>query len=81
MYAGCVSGAIQKEVYLELIKANGFSNITVQKEKPINIPDDILKNYLTENEIAELKSGNKGIFSITVYAEKSKSCCGTDCCN
>ncbi|HYJ63615.1 MAG TPA: arsenite methyltransferase [Parafilimonas sp.] len=81
MYAGCVSGAIQKEVYLELIKANGFSNITVQKEKPINIPDDILRNYLTENEIAELKSGNKGIFSITVYAEKSKSCCGTDCCN
>jgi arsenite methyltransferase len=81
MYAGCVSGAIQKEVYLELIKANGFSNITVQKEKSINIPDDILKNYLTGNEIAELKSGNKGIFSITVYAEKSKSCCGTDCCN
>ena len=81
MYAGCVSGAIQKEVYLELIKANGFSNITVQKVKPINIPDDILKNYLDQNEITKLKSGNIGIFSITVYAEKSKSCCGTDCCN
>lgn len=81
MYAGCVSGAIQKEAYLQLIKANAFSNITIQKEKPINIPDDILKNYLSEEEIKDFKKGDKGIFSITVYAEKSKSCCGTDCCN
>ena len=81
MYAGCVAGAIQKEVYLGLIKANGFSNITIQKEKPINIPDDILRNYLNEEELKSFESGNTGIFSITVYAEKSKLCgCGTDCC-
>ena len=82
MYAGCVSGAIQKESYLELIQTNGFSNITLQKEKPINIPDDILKNHLNEKELINFKTGNTGIFSITVYAEKPKSCgCGTDCCN
>jgi ubiquinone/menaquinone biosynthesis C-methylase UbiE len=80
MYAGCVSGAIQKDAYLDLITANGFSNITVQKSKPIVIPDDILKNYLNEEEIKNFKEGNVGIFSITVYGEKSKSCCGTDCC-
>lgn len=81
MYAGCVSGAIQKNIYLELIKANGFSNIVLQKEKPILIPDDILKNYLTEKELANFKSGNTGIFSITVYAEKpANACCGTSCC-
>jgi len=82
MYAGCVAGAIQKEVYLELIRINGFSNIVVQKEKPINIPDDILKKYLDETELRSFKSGDTGIFSITVYAEKPKTCgCGTDCCN
>lgn len=82
MYAGCVSGAIQKEAYLELIKANGFSNVTIQKEKAINIPNDILKNYLDEKELNSFKTGNTGIFSITVYAEKAKSCgCSTDCCN
>ncbi len=82
MYAGCVSGAIQKETYLELITANGFSNVTVQKEKAINIPDDILKNYLNEEELNNFKTGNTGIFSITVYAEKTKSCgCATDCCS
>jgi len=82
MYAGCVAGAIQKKAYLELINLNGFSNVTIQKEKVINIPDDILKNYLNEQELASFKTGNTGIFSITVYAEKPKSCgCGTDCCN
>jgi SAM-dependent methyltransferase len=82
MYAGCVAGAIQKEVYLELINSNGFSNVTIQKEKAINIPDDILKNYLNEQELTSFKTGNTGIFSITVYAEKSKSCgCDTECCN
>src|SRR5689334_2421234 len=38
MYAGCVSGAIQKQLYIDLIEQNGFKNITVQKEKIINIP-------------------------------------------
>lgn len=84
MYAGCVSGAIQKEVYLELIQANGFENITVQKEKIITIPDDILKNYLSTEEIKSLKMGSSGIFSITVYAEKpvtEKKCApGSGCC-
>lgn len=70
MYAGCVAGAIQKEVYMELIKANGFSEITIQKEKPIVIPDDILVNYLSAEEISKFKSGSTGIFSITVFAKK-----------
>jgi arsenite methyltransferase len=81
MYAGCVSGAIQKDEYLGMIKEAGFSNITLQKEKAIIIPDDILANYLTADEIADYKASNVGIFSITVYAEKAKECCGTDCCN
>lgn len=72
MYAGCVSGAIQKEVYLELIRLNKFENIIVQKEKPIIIPNDILKNYLSESEIVAFNNGGAGIFSVTVYAEKPK---------
>jgi SAM-dependent methyltransferase len=84
MYAGCVSGAIQKEVYLELIHVNGFKNVTVQKEKPIIIPDDILIKYLSTDELSGFKKGNTGIFSITVYAEKSAdktACCEPGCCN
>lgn len=85
MYAGCVSGAIAKEEYLQLITANGFENITLQKEKVIRIPDDILSRYLDNAGMDRFKSGDFGIVSITVYAEKpiggNTLCCGTDCCN
>lgn len=70
MYAGCVSGAIRKQDYLALISKNGFSNIALQKEKPIQIPEDILSNYLSTEEIEQFKNGNSSIKSITVYAEK-----------
>lgn len=70
MYAGCVSGAIQKEEYLRTIKEVGFRNITVQKQKPIIVPDEILAKYLTPDEMATFKQSGTGIFSVTVYAEK-----------
>ncbi|HEX5111911.1 MAG TPA: arsenite methyltransferase [Saprospiraceae bacterium] len=84
MYAGCVSGAIQKSAYLDLIRSNGFSNIIMQKEKPIIVPDDILSQYLSPSDLDAFKAKENGIFSITVYAEKptkAKSCCGPECCN
>jgi arsenite methyltransferase len=70
MYAGCVSGAIQKEAYLELIEKAGFENIKIQKEKSIIIPDDILQNYLDDKGLEDFKSGSTGIFSITVFGVK-----------
>jgi len=70
MYAGCVAGAIQKKDYLRYIEEAGFRHITLQKEKPIVIPDDILGNYLSPQEVREFNRGGTGIFSVTVYAEK-----------
>ncbi len=86
MYAGCVSGAIQKEVYLELIHATGFKNVTVQKEKSILLPDDILRNYFSAEEIQSFRNSNAGIYSVTVYAEKplteeAAACCAPGCCS
>ena len=82
MYAGCVASAIQKEDYLKIIENSGFKNISLQKEKAIIVPDDILKNYLNEQEIDEYKNSNSKIFSITVYAEKGENCCdpNSGCC-
>lgn len=82
MYAGCVSGAIQKEAYLHLISSNRFTNIMIQKEKAIFIPDDILSAYLSSSEIDQFRKSNTGIYSITVYAEKpAASCCAPGCCD
>lgn len=83
MYAGCVSGAIQKQEYLELIRSNGFINMLIQKEKSIVVPDDILAGYLSTEEIAGFRNSNTGIYSITVYGEKPReaSCCTPGCCS
>lgn len=81
MYAGCVAGAIQKDEYLSIIKETGFSGIMIQKEKRITLPEEILKDYLSADQITEFNSGKTGIFSITVYAEKPENCCSPGCCD
>jgi len=82
MYAGCVSGAIQMDDYLRLLQEVGFQNITVQKQRRIELPDDILGNYLTPDEITTMRSDDKGILSVTVYGEKPTEQCapGSGCC-
>ncbi|MBF9253710.1 arsenite methyltransferase [Pontibacter sp. 172403-2] len=84
MYAGCVAGAIQKAEYLQIIHETGFENITLQKEKAILVPDEILKDYLDAAGIRRFRESNTGIFSITVYGDKplASACCtpGSGCC-
>jgi len=70
LYAGCVSGAIQEVDYMHLIANTGFIEIIVQKRKPITIPEDILREYLTDEDRKAYIAEKTGIFSITVYGEK-----------
>ena len=69
MYAGCVSGAIVKEDYLELIKNLGFS-VEVRKEKEVKIPKDIMLQFLSEEEYQKFVDSQIKIMSITVVAKK-----------
>ena len=86
MYAGCVAGAIQKKDYLQIIEEAGFTNILLQKEKKIIVPDEILLTYLSAEEVDGLKKSELGIYSITVSAGKpakdDRNCCepGSSCC-
>jgi SAM-dependent methyltransferase len=70
VYAGCIAGASLKEDYLKIIKQQGFNDIKIKKEKEIEIPDNILLNYLTDNELSDFKRDKIGIYSITVNATK-----------
>jgi len=70
LYAGCISGAVQKEEYLHIIKEAGFTNIKIQKERKIDIPNEILEKFLTVNQLSEYKKSNVGIMSVTVFAKK-----------
>ncbi len=75
LYTGCVSGALQKAEYLKIITEAGFGNVRVQKEKAIYLPDEILRNSLSPEELATFRNSGTGIYSITVYAEKGVIAC------
>ena len=82
LYAGCVSGAINKNEYLGLIEKTGFKNIKLQKERIIYVPDEILLKFISEDDLNSFKASGVNLVSINVYADKPiDSCCGTDCCN
>ncbi len=93
MYAGCISGAIELDEYLSIINEAGFVNVSVPKDRKITVPDDILLNYLSADEIAEFNASSNQITSVTVYGEKpsdgnmptkalvDEPCCGDGCCS
>ncbi len=70
LYVGCVSGAIDKDDYLQIIKDAGFEQIQVQKIRKIELPEAVLTQYLDADEIAQARE--IGIFSITVYGKKAE---------
>lgn len=80
MYAGCVSGAMPKKEYLAIIKETGFVNVEVKKEKKIELPDELLSQYMSADELGKFSNGETGIFSITVTGSKPEGCgCGCSC--
>lgn len=82
MYAGCVSGAIQKDKYLIEIFSAGFHQVKIEKQKAIIIPDEILAKYLDQQALDKYKAEQTGIYSITVTGVKpAESCnCDSGCC-
>jgi len=71
MYAGCVAGAIQEDDYINMLTEAGFKNVKTQKSKTITLPDNILQQYLNQEELKSYRESNLGIFSITVFGSKS----------
>lgn len=70
LYAGCISGAVQKAEYLRIIADVGFVKVEVQKERPVEIPNETLIRFLSLDELREFRRNRVGIFSVTVYGEK-----------
>lgn len=73
MYAGCVAGAIDRREYLSVVEHAGFVNLKVQKQRPIELPDELLRQHLSDEELNSFRQSDTGIFSITLFAEKPHS--------
>ncbi len=83
MYSGCITGAIDKEAYLQAIEEAGFKEIKLQKEKSIEIPEEILFAHLSEEGVEKLKNKPDTIRSVTIFGRKPiDACCDadSDCC-
>lgn len=70
MYAGCVSGAVQQDEYLTVIKQAGFKEVEIKKTKAIELPTEVLSKYLSDAGLIAYKENVQGIFSITVVGYK-----------
>jgi hypothetical protein len=70
LYAGCVSGALQKEDYMQIIQDSGFSKVEIKEERINDVPDDFLRQYVSEEAIIAYRASGAGIFSITVVGSK-----------
>ncbi len=69
-YAGCVAGALSLNEYIELIRQSGFQNIEIKKSRRIELPEEMLEQFLSSKAIEDYKNSVKGIYSITVVAHK-----------
>lgn len=70
LYAGCVSGALDKSEYISIIKSAGFTNISVKNERGVLLSDELLLKYLDKNEIESFRSSGAGVLSITLTGVK-----------
>lgn len=81
LYVGCVSGAIERDAYLEVIRQAGFASIAIAKEHEVLLSDDLLDQHLSVEEKKAFRQSATGIYSITVNAVKpDDACCGSGCC-
>jgi len=75
MYAGCISGALKKEEYLNKIKAAGFKEIRVIKEDPVRLTDyvgsdKVIRDIARDMTDNDMKNIDRAVVSIKIAAKK-----------
>lgn len=66
LYVGCIAGALPKDDYLDVIRAAGFTDVTVAKERRIELPDEMLREYLAGDDLTTFRASDAGILSVTI---------------
>jgi hypothetical protein len=69
-YAACISGAVQKEEYLQMLSRAGFTDIRVTQEKPLQLSDADILCYASREDLADFRARGTSVLSITVRGEK-----------
>lgn len=69
-YAGCVSGAIPREEYLRIIRDTGFRDVEIASERRVELPEALLDEWLTPEQLSEAAASDIHVMSVTVRAVK-----------
>lgn len=72
LYAGCVAGAIDQDEYINLLKETGFHNIKTPKKRIIELPDELLSDYITDDEIRAFRESGSSLVSVTITGVRSE---------
>ncbi|MGI9174755.1 MAG: methyltransferase domain-containing protein, partial [Rhodothermales bacterium] len=70
LYAGCVAGVIEQEAYLDKLRAAGFADVRIVQQKPIDLPDEVLLDVLSPEDVARFRESGVALRSVTVYGER-----------
>lgn len=70
LYAGCVSGAIGRDEYVQWLKDAGFVDVSVRTERAYDLSDDYLAGSLSAEQIRSFRASDAAVLSITVTGRK-----------
>jgi SAM-dependent methyltransferase len=73
LYVGCVAGAEPEAKYLEIITTAGFHDARIVKSRRIDVPDNVLAGILAADAIADARSIDLHVKSVTVIGVKPRS--------
>ncbi|HYZ27019.1 MAG TPA: arsenite methyltransferase [Geminicoccaceae bacterium] len=81
LHVGCVAGAMERDRYLELIRAAGFSDVRIAETKAIDLPDALLLEHLDPEGLAAFRAEGTRLLSVTLLGTKpDTACCDAGCC-
>ena len=70
LYAGCVAGVIEQRDYLAKLRAAGFADVRIVREKPIDLPDEVLLDVLSAGDVDQFRRSGVALRSVTVYGNR-----------
>lgn len=80
LYVGCIAGALPEADYVAVIRGAGFGDVRIVERKPIALPDEVLREHLSDGELAAFRASGVALLSVTVLGAKPAACCDDACC-
>lgn len=70
LYAGCVSGALEVNRYLQLLRDAGFSDVQIVQTREVELPDEAIAGIVSEADVHAFRESGSKLLSITVTGSK-----------